>query len=211
MKPQEKRKVVVFDFGHVLFCVGHEHVYREMFQADGKTEEELQHFLNEIFPHDDRSAANNRLSATEVTGPLAAKYPEWAKYIEAFNADRDFLKFILGTVDGMEDTLKQLKEEGYEIYGLTNWSGDTFDALDKAYPGITGLFNEIVVSGKVGVKKPDPLIYQMAQEAYGNPNPADVHFFDDKPRNTEAAHQTVGWNGVVFKDVSTVRQTLALK
>ena len=207
----KQRKVAIFDFGRVLFKVNAEEVYRKMFQADGKSEADLQYFLKEIFTHDDRSAANNRLSSKEITQPLAKQHPEWAKYIESFNGDRDFLKFILGKMEGMEDTLKELKQNGYEIYGLTNWSGDTFDALDKEYPEITSLFNKIVVSGKVGVKKPDPKIYQLAHAAFGNPEPENVYFFDDKPGNTEAANKTVGWNGVPFKDVNTVRKILALK
>lgn len=204
-------KAAVFDFGRVLFEVDAEITYREMFQVDGKSEAELQYFLNEIFSHDDRSDANNRASSKEVTAPLAEKHPEWAKYIEAFDADKGFLKFILAKMEGMEETLHRLKKDGYGIYGLTNWSSDTFDALDKAYPEITGLFNAIVVSGKEGLRKPDPEIYRIAQKAFGNPKPENVYFFDDKPRNTEAAARTVGWNGIPFKDVNTVRKALALQ
>ena len=205
-----QRKVAVFDFGHVLFQVDQEGMYRKLFQSDGRSEDELQHFLGNVFTHDHRSLANNARSAADITGPLAEKNPEWAKYILAFNADQDFLKIITGIMPGMEDMLKELKGHGYELYGLTNWSGDTFDKLDAAYPHITGLFNKIVVSGKVGIKKPDPAFYAHAQKEYDNPEPANVYFFDDKPRNTTGAKDSVGWNGIVFKDASTVRKALKL-
>lgn len=204
------RKIAVFDFGHVLFQVDQVTMYREMLQADNKTEEDLQYFLTNIFTNADRSRANNLKSAKEVTTPLAAQHPEWAKYIEEFNADRGFMRQIPGMIDGMKNTLQELKSRGYELYGLTNWSGDTFDKLQERYPDITGLFNKIVVSGKVGVKKPNPEIYKIAQAEFGNPDPDTVYFFDDKETNTAAAKATVGWKGVTFKDVHTVRKTLGL-
>lgn len=204
------RKIAIFDFGHVLFQVDQITMYREMLQADNKTEEDLQYFLTEIFTNADRSRANNLKSAKEVTLPLAEQHPEWAEYILEFNAERGFMRQIPGTIDGMKDTLQELKSQGYELYGLTNWSGDTFDKLQETYPDITSLFNKIVVSGKVGVKKPNPEIYKIAQAEFGNPNPDNVYFFDDKEANTTAAHTTVGWKGVTFKDVNTVRKTLGL-
>lgn len=208
MKREEPKEVYVFDFGSVIFKTDTNALYGRLFKEDGRTEEELEYFLTHIFTGEDRSRANNLLSTREVTGPLAAKHPEWAKYIEAFNPDQKFILQVPGTIEGMEEELKKLKAAGHEIYGLTNWAGDSFDKLSETYPHITGLFNHIVVSGKVGVKKPNPRIYEIAQKAFGNPDPANVYFFDDKPANTEAANKTVGWNGVPFKTADDLRKVI---
>lgn len=206
---KSERQVAVFDFGGVLFNTSATEMYREMFKKDGRSEDELKHFLSDIFTKKARSAANLGNMA-DVTRPLAAAHPEWAEYIRAFEADRDFIRQVTGVVEGMEQTLKDAAAKGIEIYGLTNWAGDTFETLAPAFPGIMRHFNAVVVSGKAGIKKPDPAIFRLAQETFGNPEPSRVWYFDDKPVNVAAAQKSAGWNGATFENAGTVRRALGL-
>lgn len=203
------QKSVVFDFGGVLFNTSATEMYRELFARDGRSAEDLDHFLKTVFTKAARSAANTGTMAA-VTAPLARQHPEWAGYIEAFNADRDFIRQVRGMVPGMEEVLNAIAARGHKIYGLTNWAADTFESLRAAYPTQTGVFNDIVVSGAVGMKKPGAQIFQLAQQRFGNPDPRRIYYFDDKARNVKAAQQTVGWNGVVFEDAGTVKRMLGL-
>ena len=204
------QKTIVFDFGGVIFRTSVTEFYRERFAKQGRSEEELKFFLATVLPHAE-------LSATHVgdTGPLllekAEQYPEWAEEILAIGADREFLRQVRNVLPGMAEVLEDLDKDGYRIVGLTNWAGDTYDTLPKGFPDILGHFNQVVVSGKVHLRKPDPAIFTLAQEVFGNPNPEDVYYFDDKQKNVEIARQTVGWNSFVFKDAGTVRQALALQ
>ena len=59
------------------------------------------------------------------------------------------------------------------------------------------LFDAVVVSGVVGIAKPDPRAYLLAAERLGLPPEACV-FIDDAPRNVEAARE-VGMTAIRFR------------
>jgi HAD superfamily hydrolase (TIGR01509 family) len=61
-----------------------------------------------------------------------------------------------------------------------------------------GLFDVIVISGEVGLRKPDPEIYALTAERLALPPEACV-FVDDHPGNVEAA-TTAGMTGVWHRD-----------
>jgi HAD superfamily hydrolase (TIGR01509 family) len=204
-----KKRTIVFDFGGVLFNTSAVDFYREHFQSQGRSEEELQFFLEKVFTNKDRSEANIG-TVEEVVAKKAKQHPEWAEDILAFGTERAYLKHIRNVIPGMKEVLDDIIRNGDQIMGLTNWASDAYDVIPKAFPDILAHFNKVVVSGKVHLKKPDPEIFRLAQKEFGNPDVSEVYFFDDKPANVETARQTVGWNAVVFKDANTVRQTLAL-
>ncbi|MDP2895619.1 MAG: HAD-IA family hydrolase [bacterium] len=55
-------------------------------------------------------------------------------------------------------------------------------------------FNPIVVSGNVGVRKPEPEIYRIALRGLGVAN--KVYVVDDKTSNLRAAEEHLGWTGI---------------
>lgn len=203
-----EKTAVVFDFGGVLFKTSVTEMYQEIFQHDGKSEADLKHFLGTVFTKAARSSANTGNMA-DVTKELAQQHPEWASYIHAFDADQKFIQQVRGTIPDMHDTLKEIAAKGYKIYGLTNWAADTFESLREAYKPLTSLFTDIVVSGAVGLKKPNPEIFKLAHDRF-QLSDHDVYYFDDKPANAEMARQAAGWQGITFENAQTVRQVLKL-
>jgi 2-haloacid dehalogenase len=201
---------VVFDFGGVLFRTSATEFYRERFQAQGRSEAELQHFITKVFTHAERSASHTG-DLKDMIEKKVRQYPEWEEDIRAFGADRDYLKQVRNALPGMKEVLDDIAGKGYRIVGLTNWAGDTYDTLDRKFPDMLAHFNAVVVSGKVGLVKPNPDIFTLAQQTFGDPDPATVYYFDDKPENIAAARKAVGWNGIVFENANTVRHALALK
>src|SRR5699024_6903646 len=67
-------------------------------------------------------------------------------------------------------------------------------------------FEHVVISGDLGVVKPDPRIYRTLLETIGLP-PERVIFVDDLARNTEAA-QTLGIHAVRFTGADSFRAHL---
>jgi epoxide hydrolase-like predicted phosphatase len=63
------------------------------------------------------------------------------------------------------------------------------------------LFDEVVISGEVGLRKPDPPIFGMAAERLGVP-PKECVFVDDLPGNIEAA-EALGMRGVLHEVAAT--------
>lgn len=203
------KKIVVLDFEGVVFQSRLRGMYKDIFTERGKSLDELDYFFSEIFKEQYRSNNCRQKTITEMTEPLAQQYPEWAEYLRAFNADREFYRYVKCPIDGMEEIINTLNSsDKYELYGLTNWPGDGFVVLEKLYPELISKFKKVIVSGYTGHKKPDPEFFKLAQSEIGNPSPENVYFFDDKKRNIEAAKQLLGWNGFVFEDASTIKDAL---
>ena len=68
------------------------------------------------------------------------------------------------------------------------------------------LFEGGIFSHKVGVRKPDPKIYELALQVVGKPA-KEVVFIDDKPTALEPARQ-LGMQTIHFTDAAAVRQSL---
>ncbi|GGU13646.1 HAD family hydrolase [Lentzea flava] len=69
------------------------------------------------------------------------------------------------------------------------------------------LFDTVVISGRVGLRKPDERIYRHTLEQIGVPADRAV-FFDDAPINVEAAH-AVGMHAFRHTNADTTRAHLA--
>src|SRR5258708_9150020 len=67
---------------------------------------------------------------------------------------------------------------------MTNWSAETFP-IERLRYEFMKWFEDIVVSGEVGLAKPDPRIFALAIKRC-RLDPARTVFIDDSPRNVEA-------------------------
>ena len=90
--------------------------------------------------------------------------------------------------------LQLWKQMGYELYVLSNWDAQSFELLKQEYPAVFNLFDGEVVSGIVGLAKPDRAIYTHALEKY-NLTADQAYFIDDQLPNIVAA-QTLGITGL---------------
>ncbi len=68
-------------------------------------------------------------------------------------------------------------------------------------------FEGIVISGEVGVNKPDPRIFEHLLERFGI-EPAKALFIDDSPANIDAA-TALGFRTIQFADATALRRELA--
>lgn len=85
---------------------------------------------------------------------------------------------------GLWDVARQVRAAGLPTGLLSNsWGTDTYpDDL------LTEHFDVLVISGEVGLRKPDPAIYQLACDRIGLP-PERCAFVDDLSRNVEVARE----------------------
>ena len=131
---------------------------------------------------------------------------EFSKYIpKLFQYGVDAVEVLDYTIP----MIQNLKDKGYKVYYLSNWSAWTHDLLQEA-----GKFDFLkymdggVFSYDVGYRKPDPEIYQILLNRY-KINPEEAVFFDDRKENIEAANK-LGIYGVLFDkhDSAIVYNTL---
>lgn len=98
--------------------------------------------------------------------------------------------------------VKKCKEQGHELYILSNWDKESFELMREKFFELFDLFDEdnIIISGQIGLLKPDPKIYKYFLTKY-NLDPQTCIFYDDQEINVKAA-QKVGIHGVVCKNPS---------
>lgn len=102
--------------------------------------------------------------------------------------------------------IKELKEKGYGVYYLSNFS-------DKAYVDCADALEFIpytdggILSYRERIVKPEPEIYRLLLERYGL-KAEECVFLDDLEVNVEAARKE-GFAGIVFKTKEQAEEELA--
>ncbi|WEV42717.1 HAD family phosphatase [Bifidobacterium sp. ESL0682] len=109
-------------------------------------------------------------------------------------------------IDGMENLLADLRQAGYSVWGLTNWSGETFHFAFEKFPQIERLLQGTVVSGIEKMHKPNADIFNLALNRFGL-DAAQTVFFDDTQANVDGA-KAVGIQGIHFQNASDARKEL---
>ncbi len=172
-------KNVVFDFGGVLIDWNPRYLYRKVFASD----EEMEWFLANVCTDEWNARQDAGRPFAEGIAEAKAQYPQYSAQIDMFWSR--WIEMIGGEIHKNTSWLRQLKAEGYSIYGLTNWSAETLPQVMKLYDFFR-LFDGIVVSGEEHLIKPDPRIYRVLIDRY-RLNPAECLFIDDTPQNVAAA------------------------
>jgi 2-haloacid dehalogenase len=190
-------ETVVFDLGGVLIDWDPRRVYRGMFSD----EEEMERFLGTVATMDWHLEQDRGRTIEEATEFLVDRHPHYREEIEAFYGRWD--EMFGDGIEGSVEVLRELREEGYPLYALTNWSAETFPRARERYEFL-GWFDDIVVSGELKLIKPDREIYDKLVEKTGL-DPATTVFVDDRVENVEAAEK-LGFVGIVFRDGDQLRE-----
>lgn len=193
-------KNVVFDFGGVLVAWDPRHLYRKYF----KTEAEVDYFLRNICTEEWNTDLDRGEPFEKLIQERIAKFPEFEEPIRFFK-DR-WEEMIYCAKDETVEFIFELKAGGYRLYGLSNWSAETFPIALKKYQFFE-LFDGIVISGQEGVVKPNAEIYRILLDRYGLKACESV-FIDDKEINVKAG-EALGIKGIVFDKIENVKRRFA--
>lgn len=182
-------KNIIFDYGGVLLDWNPHYLYDPYFGDKDKAE----WFLTNICTYEWNAQHDNGKPVAEGTAELVSEHPEWEKEIRMYYDD--FMQMMGGQIPGMEDLIKDLKAKGYRIFGLSNWSEETFSQVRYVYP-VLGLMEDMVISGIEHVMKPDHRIFELALKRFGIKADETV-FIDDNAANVKAACE-LGIEGILF-------------
>lgn len=189
---------VLYDLGNVLVTWDPYAAY-----AGRMAREDVEAFFAEV----DFPALNLRQDAgrtwAQARAELARTHPHRVGALDLYV--ENFPRTLTGPVDGSEDLVRELRDAGVRLLGLTNWSAETFHAAVPAAPAI-GLLEDVLVSGRVGLAKPDPRIFALAVERFGL-DPARTVFVDDSAANVDAA-RTLGLHALQFVGTPALRRDL---
>ncbi len=104
----------------------------------------------------------------------------------------------LAVHEGVIARIRELREQGYRVGLLTNNVREGSAAWRAKIP-VDELFDAVVDSCEVGMRKPNPAIYQLALDQLGVTDPSTAVFIDDAPGNVEGARRA-GLHALLFED-----------
>lgn len=193
-------KNLIFDFGKVL------------------VDYDFEAFIERLFDQPEERASFARLVTEpalmdrcdkedtpfeEIISELQDEYPHYREALQYFHDH--YTDIVTGEMPGMKEVLRSLKQQGYKLYGLTNWCSRVYGVMERY--DIFALLDDRIISSEEHLIKPDAAIYLRLCEKL-DIKPDECIFTDDKAVNIEGAQQ-VGINGIVFHDAQQYRDELA--
>lgn len=190
MRPETLKtpEIVVFDIGNVLVEWQPERTYAEEFGPDRAAA-----FFRDVPIHrahlgvDAGARFGTILDLIEDHPAYAAEIRFW---VEGWSRLTD------RRIDGSIRLMRTLQARGVPVWALTNFGEEPYEISCIDHPFLTE-FDGAVVSGRIGLIKPDPAIYQALEEAVMTRG-AKILFTDDRPENIAAARAR-GWQVHLFE------------
>src|SRR6266545_3572028 len=146
---------IVFDLGGVLMDWDPYYLYRKIL---GEDRQAVERFLQAVDFSGWHKEQDRGRSFAEGTAELIARFPEYRELILAY--DERYLESLNGAIQPVVEILRALKDLGYPLYGLSNWPAEKFALVRPQYP-FFAWFDDLVISGEVGLVKPDTAIFEL--------------------------------------------------
>jgi len=177
---------------------------RYFFKDYFNDDEKMEFFLKNI-AEDEWNAEQDRGRSLKVgTDIQVAKFPEWESEIRAYYDN--WTTMLKSDIPENVEVLRKLEHSDYELFGLTNWSAETFPYALENYDFFNAFKGKIVVSGTDKLIKPDPKIWEVLVERY-HLKPEESVFIDDNPKNIEVA-KTLGFITVHITEETNLEEEL---
>lgn len=173
-------KNIIFDFGGVLVDWNPRYYFKNHFKDD----ERMEYFLRNIAVDEWNAEQDRGRTTKEGTEILVKKHPEWEQEIRGYYDN--WTTMLRAEIPENVAVLRKLAKTDYELFGLTNWSHETFPYALENYDFFQLFEGKIVVSGEEKLIKPDPAIWNLLLERY-QINAEESVFIDDNAKNIEAA------------------------
>ncbi len=192
-----KIKNVVFDVGMVLIDFQWK-TYLESFGFSKETEDAIANavFKSEWWNERDKGEFEEAYYVDRFVENAPEYEEEIRKVME--HADQAIVPF-----DYAETWVRYLKEQGYQLYILSNLSHFMRDRTKDRLPFLKYM-DGTLFSCDVHMIKPDSGIYRLLLKTY-HLKPEETVFFDDREDNCEAAKKE-GMHGIVFRSLKEADQ-----
>lgn len=190
---------IIFDVGKVLVSYDPD-AYMDRLGFDSERKERMNAVM---FEHQLWLDADQGLkSPEEFLQAFTENAPELAETIRRVH---ESVGETIELFDYAIDWIQELKDRGYHVYILSNYSENMFRQTEhklKFLPYVDGA----VFSYTIKQIKPDAAIYRYLCEKY-DLKPEESVFIDDRPENVTGA-ETVGIRGICFEDYTQAKGEL---
>jgi putative hydrolase of the HAD superfamily len=196
-------KNIIFDMGGVLIDYNPEKTLYSLFDKETADILLKEIFRNDIWSQKDRGV----IFPDEIMAMKKGAIPE-----EVFEKTSELVHNFypcMPPFEKMYDFVKQLKENGYSIYLLSNASSD-FHERRKGIPALS-LFDGVIVSADYKLLKPEKEIYETLYKEFSL-KPEECYFIDDVQKNIDGAAAT-GMDGHCYYhgDIEILRSAMQEK
>jgi 2-haloacid dehalogenase len=193
-------EAVVFDLGKVLVDWSPSYFYAPRFDGDAVA---LERFLREVVCPEWIAEMDAGKPAAQAIREHCARHPQAAQLIALWQ--EGWPQMLRGEIAGTVEILAELRARGFPLYALSNFSTEAYPVA-RARFSFLEWFDDVVISGEVGLVKPDPRIFELAIERCGLA-PARTVFIDDMAANVAAA-RGCGFIALQFIDAERLRSDL---
>jgi 2-haloacid dehalogenase len=191
---------LIFDFGGVLFDWNPHYLYLKHFDGNPQA---VNDFLAEIGFTEWNSLQDRGRPFSVGVEEHCARYPQYCELIRLY--DTHWEESFGGPIQESVEILKSLHEAGYPLYALSNWNADKFALVHSRY-AFLAWFKAIIISGNVGMLKPEPRIFHLTIEHTRRPA-AECVVIDDAEQNILAA-QDLGCQAILFRSPEQLKADL---
>ena len=193
-------KAIIFDIGGVLVEENFYTLVENLAHKHNIDPEELKEFIKPIFRN-------------EIMIGAIPESQMWKRVSDHFDLslDTEGLHNELGRDhysrrEPVWEYIRRLDGK-YELAILSNLGLESISMFADKMPEMTKYFKTIVYSAEVGMKKPDPEVYQHVLDQL-KLSADECIFIDDKPKNIEAANK-LGIHGIVYTNPVQLKADLA--
>ncbi|MEM9932649.1 MAG: HAD family phosphatase [Bacteroidota bacterium] len=190
---------IIFDFGGVLMDWDPRYLYRKIFDSEEKIEWFLAYVCTSEWNHQ-QDAGRDLEEAIKLK---QEEFPGYKAEIAAFY--HRWIEMLGGPIEENVAILRSLAHGPYSLYGLTNWSHQTFPLVYEDYD-FFNIFKGIIVSGAEKMAKPDREIFDLVVERYQLTAEKSL-FIDDSQANIETA-QALGFKTIHLTSHKSLAQEL---
>lgn len=192
-------KSIIFDIGNVLVQWDPRFLYQDLI-AD---QQELDRFLSEVVTLEWHTAHDAGLPMAEGVRRLSSQYPQYAELIDLFRTR--WFDTIGPSIQGSIDIVEKLANTNIPLFALTNFSAETFPRFSEENSYMRN-FKDVLVSGEVGLVKPDPRIFALSIERFAV-EPGATLFIDDREPNILGAKKA-GFQTHLFESPEQLEEEL---
>ncbi|MCL4828249.1 MAG: HAD family phosphatase [Caldilinea sp.] len=188
-------RFILFDIGNVLVRYDHQRTMTALADLYHTDPVQLSTFYNQI----GRQFGVGEITPTQVVDMLNSRFNtshSLEEFTKAFCAGlmRDDAALAYAVALQVEDELA--------VGAISNTNAVHVAWLDDRAPELNE-FELVIMSNEVGLRKPDPEIYELAMEIL-NASPAQILYVDDLAENVEAARQ-LGMSAILHHDWAKTR------
>jgi 2-haloacid dehalogenase len=190
---------IIFDLGNVLLGWDARRLYQR-FLPDLRA---VDSFLEQIRFSEWNARQDAGRPFREGVAELTEQFPQHAQLIQAY--DTHWEESITGAYDETIEIVRELKQAGWRLYLLSNFSAEKFELVKKEHSFLS-LFDDMIISGEHKLIKPDPAIFHLTLRRIQR-QAHECLFIDDSLPNIETA-RSLGFHAIHYQSAAQLRNEL---